>query len=262
MPVESAGDEAAASEVQEQGAVQAPPTQSAPEVAQGQSQPSVPAGWKVGDTTYTKPEDMADAFRKFHGAYTQRSQEYSKLKSESEAAMELMKFVRNDPELAGEVRKRLNAGQSPQQAYANAQKAVKDDPEFVRVREDLDSVQRQLSQERFEAKHQDLEDKDFDSIASYIADNAKWIDKSGLSYDQILDVAYNAVFREKMAPKLLEQGQKMAEQAIVKGKKGAGIGSSSPSAGAAKPSKPYPKMTPQEQREYVQRLFKANERKG
>jgi hypothetical protein len=255
MAVESVDDGAAAAEVTAPASTGGAGTQAQPEVVQGQTPP---VSWKVGDTTYTKPEDMAEAFRKFHGTFTQRSQEFSKLKTDSEAAMELMKFIQEDPELLGEVRRRLQAGQSPQQALRGAQKAIKDDPEFVNVSERLGGVERQLAQERFQAEHQDLEEKDFDAIATYVADNAEWLKKSGISYDQILDVAYNAVFRTKMGPKLLEQGQRMAEEAIVKGKKGAGIGSPSPTASAARPSKPYAKMSPAEQREYAARLFKAN----
>lgn len=218
----------------------------------------VHSGWKVGDTVYEKPEEMAEAFRKLHGAFTQRSQELSRLKTEYETFRELAEIIRSDPKLATELQARLKS-RGGEQAGAEGNANLLAHPEIRKLYDSMDQIQRQLAQERFEAAHPDLDDEVYEAIANYIQENASWLDKSGLSYDQILDISYNAVFRSRMAPKLLEKGQKMAEQAIQKGRRGSGV--SAPAASAAvvpKPSKPYAQMSPAEKREYAMAVYKAH----
>src|SRR3990167_11544180 len=115
------GDEA----TNETGAAVPQQGQAAPTEVGSQGTPApVPAqSWRVGDTTYTDPHKMHEAFNKFQGEYTRSRQEYTQLRQQSAGANELLEMVRNDPQLLAEVKKRLAAGQSPAQAAEGAQRA-------------------------------------------------------------------------------------------------------------------------------------------
>ena len=218
------------------------------------------AAWseKVGDTTYSDTKIMAEAFRKMHGAYTQRSQDFSRLKSESEASRELVQFIKSDPALVAEVRKRIDAGASPADAARQTAKAHEQDPRIDQMWDRMGEMEQEGASQRFMSEHADLTEEELGGIEKWLEENSEWLDRSKLSYERQLGIAFNELFRNKMAPKLVLEGQKIAEDAIRKGKKAESLGTAAASAQAGASKKPYKEMTGAERRAYAQQVWERS----
>lgn len=196
------------------------------------------APWKVkiGDTDYSEADlktRMVEDYRKLHGSFTQSRQEVSRYRQDSESFQELVGVIRGDPALLAEVRRRVAQGQSPEQAVRKtAENAISDDPGFRSLSQDVETMKQERATEAFYAKHADLADEENDAIIQWIEKNTDKLRNAGWDYEEILDQAHAVVFRERMAPKLIEQGQKMKEEEIQKGQKSKSLGSPSPTAGS------------------------------
>lgn len=236
--------------------------QAAPSEVGSQGTPSqVPAtpSWKVGDTTYDDPNKMHEAFNKFQGEYTRSRQEYSRLRQDSGTGMALLELVQNDPQLLAEVRKRLAAGQSPQQAAEGAVQQQAKDPRVDQLFARVETRDQESATTTFHAAHPELTDEDSAQIEEWVGDHWQRMRKSGYEYSDILDMAYSKWFHEKKGPELLSQGQKMKEAEIQKGAKSQLLGTPSPTAQArAVQKKPGQKMTANERDEYARKLWEKN----
>ena len=243
----------------------------APEVASTQTPQSVsqnPAPWKarIGDTEYDetswKTKGVED-FRKFHGEFTRTKQEASRLRDESAAGLELLEMVKGDPQLIAEVRRRMDKGQSQEQAVKGA---VQNDPRVDQLYQEVDSMKQEKASNAFRAKHPDLTPEGVEYVTGWIEQRTENLKNAGWSYDEILDVAYNAYYREngsKKAAAALVEGQKMKEEEIQKGRKGQLLGAPAPSAQTqGKSNKPTIHMNPAEREKHALAKFRANSKKG
>ena len=247
---------------------------SAPEVASTQTpqqsapQNSAPAPWKarIGDTEYDettwKTKGVED-FRKFHGEFTRTKQEAARLRDESAAGMELLEMVKGDPQLLAEVRRRMQSGQSQEQAVKGA---VQSDPRVDQLYQKVDSMEQEKASHSFRAKHPDLTKDEEDAVVSWIEQRTDKLRNAGWSYDEILEQAYfNVAYQtnSKKAADALVKGQEMKEQEIQKGRKSQLLGAPAPTAQTqGKSKKPSIHMKPAERTERALSIFKANSKKG
>jgi len=255
-----------AGEVQAQG--QAPATEAATS-AQGATPAADPQPWKVkiGDTEYDEaswrqkgPED----FRRFHGEFTRSRQELSQLRAQSEPAIELLNFIRSDPQLLAEVRARIQAGQTPQQAVNGA---VANDPRLDKVdtmATRLETIEQERATEAFNSKYKDdLTEEAKDWIVNWISERSDKLRNAGWDYSEILETAYSHYYREVKAPQLLTQGQRMKEEEIKKGRDAKALGTVSPTAQAApKKRGPTIHMKPSERLDAAMEAYRRNAKKG
>jgi len=225
---------------------------------------------KIGDTEYDeqswKTRGVED-LKRLHGEFTRSRQQLSEFQTKRTAGEELLEFVRNDPQLWMEVRRRYAAGQTPQQAV---QGAVQNDPRLDQV-ESLSAQMEEIKQERavetFRNQHPDLSDEDEEYITQWVTDRTEKLKNAGWSYEEILDTAYAHLFKEKKAAALqaqaLQQGQQIKEKEIQNGRKARSLGTVSPTAQAAPPKKgPTSKMRPADRTETAMSFWQKNARKG
>lgn len=256
-----------AGEVQSGNTGQAP----ASEVASSQTAPaqaSTPAPWsaRIGDTSYDeatwKTKGVED-FKRFHGEFTRTKQEASRLRDESAAGLELLQMVQGDPQLLAEVQRRLNKGQSPEQAVNGAVQQM-NDPRVDGLYKEVDAMKQEKASQAFRAKHPDLSKDDEENVIAWITTNTDKLKNAGWSYDEILEQAfYNVAYQSssKKAAAALVQGQQMAKEEMVKGRKGQLLGAPSPTAQTKdKPKKSTLHMNPAERTQTALEIFKANKK--
>lgn len=258
-------------EVQSSNAGQASSTGVAPSQTP-QSAPSQQASaaatqaWKarIGDTEYDestwKTKGVED-FRKFHGEYTRTRQEFSKLRDESAAGLELLQMVQGDPQLLAEVRRRMQSGQSQEQAV---QGAVQNDPRVDTLYKEVDAMKQEKASQAFRAKHPAMTPQEVDEVVQWIQERTDKLKNAGWSYDEILEQAYVNIYAKNGASKAaaaLVKGQEMKEEEIQKGRKGQLLGAPAPTAQTpSKSKKPPIHMTPAERERHALDRFKANKK--
>ena len=257
-----------AGEVQNVG--QAPATGVAPsQTPQSVPTQATPTPWKakIGDTEYDEASwrtKGVEDFRKFHGEFTRTKQEAARLRDESAAGMELLQLVQGDPALKAEVQRRLQAGQSPEQAVNGA---VQNDPRVDQLFKKVDAMEQEKASNAFRAKHPDISKEDEEAIISWINERTDRLRKAGWEYDEILEVAWASIYAkngQSKAAQALVEGQRMKEEEIKKGQKGQLLGAPAPTAGTQKKSdkKSTIHMNPAEREKLALERFKANARKG
>lgn len=259
------GGNTPAGEVQSGNTGQAP----ASEVAPAQTAPvqaSAPAPWsaRIGDTTYDeatwKTKGVED-FKRFHGEFTRSKQESARLRDENAAGLELLQMVQGDPQLLAEVQRRLNKGQTPEQAV---QGAVQNDPRVDTLYKEVDAMKQEKASQAFRAKHPDLSKEDEENVINWITTNTDKLKNAGWSYEEILDQAfYNVAYQSssKKAAAALVQGQQMAKEEMAKGRKGQLLGAPSPTAQTKKEAKgPTIKMSPAQREAKAMEKFIANKK--
>lgn len=247
---------------------QTPATEVAPSQTPQSAQAATQQVWKarIGDTEYDeqtwKTKGVED-FRKFHGEFTRTKQEAARLRDESGAGLELLQMVQGDPKLLAEVRARMKAGQSQEQAV---QQATQNDPRVDQLYQKVDAMEQEKASNSFRSKHPDMTKEDVDFVADWIQQRTDKLKGAGWSYDEILDTAYNALYAKNGSSKAaaaLVQGQQMKEEEIQKGRKGQLLGAPAPTARTeGKSKKPTIHMTPAEREKHALDKFKANSKKG
>lgn len=243
----------------------------APEVASAQTpqqsaQPTTQAAWKarIGDTEYDettwKTKGVED-FRKFHGEFTRTKQEASRLRDESAAGLELLQMVQGDPQLLAEVRRRMQDGQSQEQAVKGA---VQNDPRVDTLYKEVDSMKQEKASQSFRAKHPDLSKEDEENVIAWIQERTDKLRSAGWSYDEILEQAFvNVAYQSssKKAAAALVKGQEMKAEEIQKGRKSQLLGAPSPTAQTKKEAKgPTIRMSPAEREKAAMAKFVANKK--
>lgn len=248
---------------------QTPATEVAPSQTPEQSASQTPTQaqvWKarIGDTEYDeqtwKTKGVED-FRKFHGEFTRTKQEAARLRDESGAGLELLQLVKGDPKLLAEVRARMQAGQSQEQAV---QQATQNDPRVDQLYQKVDAMEQEKASNSFRSKHPDLSKEDVEAVASWIQERTEKLKNAGWSYDEILEAAYAAHYVKSGGSKAaaaLVKGQEMKEQEIQKGRKGQLLGAPAPTARTeSKSKKPTIHMSPAEREKHALDRFKANKK--
>lgn len=241
----------------------------APEVAPSQTAPaqaSAPAPWKtrIGDTEYDeatwKTKGVED-FKRFHGEFTRTKQEASRLRDESAAGLELLQMVQQDPQLLAEVRRRMQAGQSQEQAV---QQTVQNDPRLDSLVQKVEAMEQEKASQSFRAKHPDLSKEDEEYVIDWITQRTDKLKNAGWSYDEILEQAYYACYHKNGSSKAaaaLVQGQQMAKEEMAKGRKSQLLGAPSPTAQTKKEAKgPTIKMSPAQREAKAMEKFIANKK--
>lgn len=245
---------------------QTPATEVAPSQTPQSAQTPAPQVWKarIGDTEYDeqswKTKGVED-FKRFQGEFTKGRQELARLRDESGAGLELLEMVKSDPKLLAEVRARMQAGQSQEQAV---QQATQNDPRVDQLYQKVDAMEQEKASNSFRSKHPDLTPEDVEFVSSWIQQRTDKLRNAGWNYDEILEVAYNALFTKNGGAKAaaaLVKGQEMKEEEIQKGRKGQLLGAPAPTARTeSKVKKPTIHMSPAEREKHALDRFKANKK--
>lgn len=250
------------------------PAGDAGEVSQGgvteagaQTQTQTPQEWKVGDTTFKSPGELHQGALRWQGDFTRVSQRLSGMEKELGGYKAVFQIVANDPRLAQEVRARMQAGQSQQQAV---QQTAQAHPEMLQKVGSLEEKIQKLEQARtideqdraqyeFKQKHQDVKDEEWTAMANFIGQNHKWFGPE-VTPTQMIEMAYHSVVLPQRYEGLQKQGLQQTQEETVKRVARPLLGSQAASAGTRAPDtgKPKGKLTPAQEREYANKVFAKN----
>ncbi len=239
--------------------------------ASGTSAPT-PQEWRIGDQTFKDPGEMHKAALNWQKQFTQVSQKNSDLDRQYRASQMIVKTIASDPQLQQEVIRRMQGGQSQQQAVQSTANAH---PELAQLRQQVQQYgqtieqlqqqetyrQQDYAQAEFKEKHPDLQEKDWTQMAQWIGKNADWFNNSpNIPPFQVIEMAYNSVVLPGRVAMANQQGQQQKEQEIQNGKKSTLLGSGAPTAQAraASTEKPKGKLTPAQERSFAQKTFAKN----
>lgn len=263
----------------EQAEVEAGSQQATPEAVQttegatqeGSTTPAASPSWKVGDTTYTDPNEMYKGFVKWQGEYTRKMQERAAKDREITGKMgqyeAVINAIRSDENLRNMVIARMQAGQTQAQAEQGVARQMQLPPEVMEKINHLESKEREREYDAaistFSQSHKDLSDEEWDQMGDYAEKNDEWLAK--LPPERQITLAYAEVVlparQQKQAMAELAAKQKGEES--ENGKKSAFLGSQAPTAGAKPAGLPERKrgMTPAEERAYAMKVYNASKPK-
>lgn len=264
----------------EQAEVEAGSQQATPEAVQttegatqetSTSSSSGTPSWKVGDTTYTDPNEMYKGFVKWQGDFTRKSQDYSKKEKEYTQRLQTyeraFEIIKSDPSLTELVRAKIQAGMSPQQAVQQTAQQMQVPPEIMEKLNHLESKERDREYDAaistFSQSHKDLSDEEWDQMGDYAEKNDEWLAK--LPPERQITLAYAEVVLPSRQQKqaMAELANKQKGEESENGKKSAFLGSQAPTAGAKPAGLPERKrgMTPAEERAYAMKVYNASKPK-
>jgi len=230
-----------------------------------------PQEWRIGDQKFTDPAEMHKAALNWQKQFTQVSQQRADMERNYRASQMIVKTIASDPQLQQEVIRRMQGGQSQQQAV---QATANAHPEIAQLRQQLSQYgqtieqlqqqetyrQQDYAQAEFKEKHPDLQEKDWTSMAEWIGENAAWFEKANIAPYKIIEFAYNSVVLPSRVAMANQQGQQQKEREIQNGKKSTLLGSGAPTAQAraVAQGRPKGKLTPAQEREFAQKTFAKN----
>jgi hypothetical protein len=271
MPDEVEGEQAEVEAVEQQATTEATPSTEGASTGGSTSAPGT--SWKVGDTTYTDPNEMYKGFVKWQGDFTRKSQDYSKKEKEYTQRLQTyekaFEIIKSDPSLTELVRAKIQAGMSPQQAVQQTAQQAQIPPEYAQKLEYLESKEQEreetASVDSFSKAHRDLTDPEWDQMGAWIDENEKTLQGKGFSPSEILEYAFmKTVYQERQQKAALAaHAEKQKGEEVENGKKSAFLGSQAPTAGAKPSSLPERKrgMTPAEERAYTKKMWDASKPK-
>ncbi len=230
--------------------------------------------WKVGDTTYTDPNEMYKGFVKWQGEYTRKMQERAAKDREITGKMgqyeAVINAIRSDENLRGMVIARMQAGQTQAQAEQGVARQMQLPPEVMEKLGKVDQLEAKEKEREYDAaintfsqSHKDLTDDEWDQMGDYAEKNDEWLAK--LPPERQITLAYAEVVlparQQKQAMADLAAKQKGEES--ENGKKSAFLGSQAPTAGAKPAGLPERKrgMTPAEERAYAMKVYNLSKSK-
>ncbi len=271
MPDDVTGEQAEVEAVEQQATTEATPTTEG--ATQGASTSTPSTSWKVGDTTYTDPNEMYKGFVKWQGDFTRKSQDYSKREKEYSQKLQTyeraFEIIKSDPSLTELVRAKIQAGMSPQQAVQQTAQQAQIPPEVTQKLEYLESKEQEreeaASVDSFQKTHRDLTDPEWDQMGAWIDSNEDAMKGRGFSPSEILEYAFmKTVYQDRQQKAALSaHAEKQKGEESENGKKSAFLGSQAPTAGAKPTGLPARKrgMTPAEERAYTQKVWDASKPK-
>jgi len=273
MPDEVEGVQAEAEAVEQQAASEATQTNEGATQGGPTSAQNTPS-WKVGDTVYTDPNEMYKGFVKWQGDYTRKMQDRAAKDKETTTRMgqyeKVVQAVLSDPQLVQQVKARIQAGQSPQQAVQQTvQQAQQIPPEFAEKLSYLEAKEQEreetASLESFEKSHKDLTDPEWDLMGEWIDSNEDALKGKGWSPSDILEYAFLKTVHPARLQKsaMADLAAKQKGEEAENGKKSAFLGSQAPTAGAKPTGLPERKrgMTPAEERAWAKKVYDASKPK-
>lgn len=234
----------------------------------GQTQTqATPQEWKVGDTTFKTPGELHQGALRWQGEFTRAKQEAAALQREMGGYKAVFNAVTQDPRLRDEVMRRMQGGQSQQQAV---QQTAQAHPEMLQRFQTLEQriaqqerYQTTLEQDRaqyeFKEKHPDIQEKEWTAMAEFIGQNHAWFGQD-VTPAQMIEIAYNnAVLPQRYQASQAAGVQQTQEEAVKRTSKPL-LGSQAASAGARAPSaqRPKGKLTSAQEREWAQKVYERN----
>lgn len=247
--------------------------EAAPEVDSQSQTSAVPVdgstaapSWQFGGNTYSDPNKLYEAARKWESENTRKWQERAQKDKETTGRMgqmeSIINAIRGDEALRQQVIQRMQAGQTQQQAVQGV--ATQLPPEVLKKLETVDYLEsRERDREHdaaidtFAKSHKEMGEKDWESISGWLEKNEEWAGK--LEPHRQLALAYAEVVVPTLSARFQQMGQQQKEDEIKKGGKSAFLGSQAPTAGAKPAATPERKrgMSPSEEREYALKVFRA-----
>jgi hypothetical protein len=272
MPDETMSDQAA---VEAQGTEQAASevtSQSQTSETVGSENTSATAGqqWKFdfGGNTYTDPNKFHEAAKKWEAEVTRKNQE--RAQRDRDTANKIGQYesvvaaINRNPALRDQVVQAIKAGMPPQQAIQQAAEQNLP-PEVMQRIGFLEGREREREQgaaiDDFAKSHKELTEKEWGAIEGWLKENESWC--GNLPPNRQLALAYSEAVVPTLSARWLEMGQKQKEEEIKNGGKSAFLGSQAPTAGAKPtglPERPR-HATPAQERDWAQKVFRANANK-
>lgn len=253
------GEAAGAGAVEAQGA--------ATEAGTQQTQSSgTPQEWRVGDTTFKTPGELHQGALRWQGDFTRVSQEKAALMKEMGGFKAVFNIVTQDPRLREEVMRRMQSGQTQQQAV---QQTAQNHPEMLQRFQQYDQrvggLERKLlemdqdrAQYEFKEKHADITEAEWTAMAQFIGTNHEWFGPS-VTPSQMIELAYhNAVLPQRLQSMQTAQAQQTQEDPSKRSKPLLGSQAASASARAPSNERPKGKLSPQQEREWAQKVYSRN----
>lgn len=222
--------------------------------------------WTVGDQTFDDPAKMAEAFKEFHGSFTRRSQELAELRKEAEPLKHIWNFIKGDPELVAEVKRKWDSGKTAEQSVRET--AQQSGMDLSGLQEDLKSLKEWRAQQEeqaeeasaldaessFKEKHPDLSEEEKGAIREFLSENVEWLRSSGVPHERMLELAYNDRVLPKKSGAFITKGQEMKEAEIEKGRKAASLGTKAASSGAKVEKRPRGVLSPAQERKWAWKI--------
>ena len=194
-----------------------------PDVQAGTNEGQVTSGseFTAGGKDFSNLEDLRNAYSELQKGFTQKSQEYSDYRVESEKYREAMNEIKSDPELVKQIRTYLEGNQARQGLQAPAQRGLSSEEESRIAKMELNFETQELQK-----KHPDLTGDDMAAIYRLGADlSEKW------NADVPLENVYVQWASNNKGAEMYQKGLKDKESEI---KKARGASTSQPVAGGEK----------------------------
>lgn len=239
----------------------------APEAGGSQTQGGQQASneWRVGDSTFKTPGELHQAALRWQGDFTRVSQRASALEKEMGGYRAVFQAVSQDPRLRQEVMARMQGGQSQQQAVqATAQAHPEMLQHFNSLKQEVEQLksarmtdEQDRAQYEFREKHQDIQEKEWTSMAEYIGKNSEWFQKAGLAPSQMIEIAYHNAVLPQRYQAIQQQGLQQTQEETVKRTARPLLGSQAATSGARAQSleRPKGKLNPSQERAHAQKVW-------
>src|SRR5579872_510896 len=240
------------------------PTQGSGTVSTG----AAPQEWRIGDQKFTDPTEMHKAALNWQKQFTQVSQQRAEIERNYRASQMIVKTIASDPLLQAEVIRRMQGGQSQQQAV---QQTANAHPELAQLRQQVQQYgstieqlqqaetyrQQDSAQMEFKEKHPDVQKAEWTKMAEWIGEKAEWFQSSNMPPYQVIEMAYNSVVLPGRIAMANQQGQQQKEQEIQAGRRSTLLGSGAPTANARAEStqKPKGRLTQAQERAHAQKVW-------
>ena len=197
-----------------------------------------PSEIAVGNQKFRDVGELAKAYENAQRGFTQKTQEHSRQMKAYESLGQYLKAMQSSPERWKKFISAIEAdkaGLAPQGVQAPQQPAQGGDRVVVDGLSDrIERAEAQIELQRFQKSHPDVTEEQMERVFDLI-DSA---DQRGERWN--LEVAYRYDAHEQNAAKLVSEGQKKAEQAMVKSRQATALGSAPTSAAASKPKGEQP----------------------
>lgn len=232
---------------------------------------AAPQEWRIGDQKFTDPAEMHKAALNWQKQFTQVSQKHAETERNYRASQMIVKTIASDPLLQAEVIRRMQGGQSQQQAV---QQTANAHPEISQLRGQLQQYgqtieqlqqaetyrQQDYAQAEFKEKHPDVQKTEWTKMAEWIGEKAEWFQSANMPPYQVIEMAYNSVVLPSRIAMANQQGQQQKEQEIQQGRKSPLLGSGAPTANARAESttKPKGRLTSSQERAHAQKVWASS----
>ena len=210
----------------------------------GEGQVSPESEFSAGGKDFGSLDELRNAYSELQKGFTQKSQEYSDYRTESDKYREAMNEIRNDPELVKQIQSYIEDTQARQGIASPGPKGLSTEEESRIAKMEL-----QFETQELQKSHPELTGEDITGIYTLAADlSEKW------GADVPLENVFQQWAWKNKGAELYQKGLKDKEQEI---KKARGASTSQPVAGGEKARSKFNSSAPGgERRAHIDSLMR------